>query len=181
MSETTSPVPNETVPVRLIGGPDDWHGQDLTIHTAAELAGPREALGTYLISNHVPAGHPDPGARAVFEPDSEPAPATTWFFRGWFPYGPHDLENRTADQIVPVDVESDEEGLPTGWVTDEGERHRVDRILAHWQANLEDDLGFGVWHVRSGGADYELRAHPGHWEAGRLPEVEVQEHDDTLI
>lgn len=177
MNDTTTP--SATVPVRLIGGPDDWHGQDLTIHTAAELAGPREALGTYLSSNHVPEGHPDPGARAVYEPDAEPAPATLWFFRGWFPYGPHDLENRTADQHAPADIETDD-GLPTGWVTDEGERHRVERILAHWEGASENDLAADVWHVRSGGADYELRAHPGHWEAGRLPEIEALENEDLL-
>ncbi|MFD3688736.1 hypothetical protein ACFWTE_28405, partial [Nocardiopsis sp. NPDC058631] len=72
MSETTTP--SETVPVRLVGGPADWHGQTLTIHTREELEGPRDALGTYLISSGVPADHPDPGARAVYEPGGCPDP-----------------------------------------------------------------------------------------------------------
>ncbi|MFJ6022955.1 hypothetical protein ACIQFP_26725 [Nocardiopsis alba] len=179
MSDTTTPSP--TVIVRLIGGPDDWRDRTLTHVTADELTGPRESLGSYLISSCVPHGHPDPGARAVYEPNADPWPITTWFFRGWFPYGPHDLESRFSGRGVPVDVETDD-GLPTGWVTDEGERHNVERILAHWQANPENDLAADVWHVASDdGSDYELLSHPGHWEAGQLPAVEAQEHDDLLI
>src|SRR5699024_2536725 len=168
MSETTTP--SATVPVRLVGGPADWHEATLTVHTAAELADPRESLGTYLISNHVPEGHPDPGARAVFEPDAEPATADVWFFRGWFPYGPDDPEHRRADHHEPVDVDVDGH-LPAGWTTDDGGRHRVDRILAHWQASGAAQLAPDVWHVRADGADWELLSHPGRWQAGPLPEV----------
>ena len=53
----------------------------------------------------------------------------------------------------------------------DGGRHRVDRILAHWQSSGEDQLAPDVWHVRSGGTDWELLSHPGHWQAGPLPEV----------
>jgi hypothetical protein len=169
-----------TATVRLVGGPDDWRGKTLDHLTAADLDSPRESLGSYLISNCVPDGHPDPGARAVYEPNAEPAPVGVWFFRGWFPVGSADAELRTADQHEPVDVETDDDGLPTGWVTDEGERSRVQRILAHWEGPSENDLAVDVWHVRSDGADYELLSHPGHWEAGRLPEIEVQEHEDLL-
>ncbi|MFC9941360.1 hypothetical protein [Nocardiopsis alba] len=167
MNDTTTPSP--TAAVRLIGGPADWSGKTLTHMTVDELAGPRESLGSYLISSHVPADHPDLGARAVYEPNGERWPADLWFFRGWAPAGPEDAELRTADQVVPVDVETDTVGIPTEWVTDEGERHRVERILAHWQASGEDQLAPDVWHVRTAsGTDHELREHPGHWEAGHL-------------
>lgn len=167
MSETTTP--STTTAVRLVGGPDDWHGQVLTHVSAAELAGPRDALGGYLISSHVPDGHPNPGARAVYEPDREPAPSTIWFFRGWVPWSPADPESRRADRHQAVDVTLDTDDIPAGWATDDGSRQRVDRVLAHWQATGEDDLGFDVWHVRSEEADWELRHHaPDMWEAGRL-------------
>ncbi|MER6625968.1 hypothetical protein [Streptomyces sp. NPDC000931] len=167
MSETT---PSTTTHVRLIGGPADWREQLLDHVTDEELAGPREELGGYLISSHVPPGHPDPGARAVYEPDSEPARADVWFFRGWMPTGPDDLELRRADHHQAVTVLLDDGCLPVEWATDDGGLHRVERFLAHWQASGEDDLGADVWHVHSAGHDWELRHHgPDMWEAGRLP------------
>ena len=177
MSETQTPSPT-TATVRLVGGPDDWRGATLTHLSAEELAGPREGLGAYLVSTCVPPGHPDPGARAVYEPNMEPAPADVWFFRGWVPVGPEDTESRTADHHQAVDVTLDSDGLPIEWVEDSGTRHCVDQGLAHWQSTGEDQLGFDVWHVRSHDGDWELRAHPGRWEAGRLPVIKDQEHDD---
>lgn len=179
MSETTTPSTTTTAAVRLVGGPDDWHGQVLTHVSAAELAGPREALGGYLVSDCVPADHPDPGARAVYEPDPEPASATIWCFRGWVPSWSGDSELRRADHHQAVDVTLDGDQLPIAWATGDGGRRRVDRILAHWPATGEDDLGFDVWQVRSGDGDWELRHHLGdRWEAGLLPAIEHQEHDD---
>lgn len=166
MSATTS---SPTTAVRLVGGPDDWHEQHLDHLTEADLQAPRESLGGYLISSGVPAGHPDPGARAVYEPDAEPASVTVWFFRGWVPVGPTDLELRRPDHHQAATVTLDEDQLPAAWSTDDGGRHRVDRVLAHWEANGEDDLGFDAWHVRSEEADWELRCHaPDMWEAGLL-------------
>lgn len=179
MSETQPPSPT-TTHVRLIGGPDDWHRVTLTHLSSAELAAPRETLGSYLVSTCVPPGHPDPGARAVYEPDVHPALANIWFFRGWVPAGPADAESRTTDHHQAVDVTLDTDYIPTGWVTDDGGRHRVDRILAHWQASGEDDLAPDVWHVCSGDQDWVLLAHPGHWEAGQLLAEEDQDHDDIL-
>lgn len=175
MSATT---PSVTTAVRLVGGPDDWHGQTLDHLTETDLRAPREDLGGYLLSDHIPADHPDPGARAVYEPNAEPWPADIWFFRGWVPSWVGDPELRRTDHHQAVDVTLDSEGLPTGWTLDDGGR-RVDRVLAHWQATGEDDLGFDVWHVRSAGVDWELRRHaPDMWEAGRLPAIRDQEHDD---
>ena len=169
MSETQTPSPT-TATVRLVGGPDDWRGATLNHLSAEELAAPRESLGAYLVSTCVPKSHPDPGARAVYEPNLRPAPAHVWFFRGWVPAGPADAELRIADHHQAVDVTLDDDQLPTAWATDDGGRHRVDRLLAHWEANGEDDLGFDVWHVREGSTDWELRHHaPEMWEAGLLP------------
>ncbi|PWV44591.1 hypothetical protein [Nocardiopsis sp. L17-MgMaSL7] len=164
MSETTP----STTHVRLIGGPEDWREQLLDHLTEADLQAPRESLGGYLISSHVPADHPDPGARAVYEPDSEPMRADLWFFRGWVPLGPYDPELRRADRHQGVTVVLDHDGLVVEWTSDDGV-HRVDRVLAHWEASGEDDLGADVWHVRSAGVDWELRHHaPDMWDAGQL-------------
>lgn len=180
MSETTTPSPT-TATVRLVGGPDDWHGQALTHLSPEELAAPRENLGSYLISTCVPPGHPDPGARAVYEPDREPARSDVWFFRGWVPWAGWDAETRQAEHHQAVDVTLDTGDIPTGWVTDEGERHQVDRVLAHWQATGEDQLAPDVWHVRSNGVDWELRHDVADmWEAGQLPDIVAQEHEDLL-
>jgi len=181
MSKKQTPSPT-TATVRLVGGPADWRETTLTHLSPEELAGDRETLGAYLISSCVPLGHPDPGARAVYEPNREPAPADVWFFRGWVPWSTADPESRRADHAQAVDVTLDEDQLPTAWATGDGRRHRVDRILAHWPASGEDDLGFDVWHVHSGDGDWELRCHaPDMWEAGLLPDIEVQEHDDLLM
>ena len=132
----------------------------------------------YLVSTCVPPGHPDPGARAVYEPDREPAPADVWFFRGWVPAGPADAESRTADHHQPVDVSLDGDGLPIEWVEDNGARHRVDQGLAHWEATGEDQLAPDVWHVRSNGVDWELRHDVADvWEAGLLPVIEERDPD----
>ncbi|MBB5495803.1 hypothetical protein [Nocardiopsis metallicus] len=180
----TTNTPSAAVPVRLIGGPDDWHGQTLSHMTATELEAPREALGSYLVSNCVPATHPDPGARAVYEPNAEPWPCTLWFFRGWVPFGPGDPEGRIATHLFDVDVVTDHEGIPLSWSEQEsGEAGTVTRVLAHWEATGEDDLGADVWHVATGaGPDVVLRRYVGDlWEAGPLPTLEAPEHDDPLI
>lgn len=172
MSETQTPSPT-TATVRLVGGPDDWRGATLAHLSPEELNAPRENLGSYLVSTCVPPGHPDPGARAVYEPDREPAPADVWFFRGWVPWAGWDAETRRATEHQAVDVDLDTDRIPIGWVTDEGERHRVDRVLVHWQATGEDQLAPDVWHVRSNGVDWELRHDVADmWEAGRLPATE---------
>lgn len=167
MSETV-PSPSMTT-VRLVGGPDDWREQTLTHLTETDLAGPRDSLGAYLVSSLVPADHPDPGARAVYEPDVEPGSPRVWFFRGWSPFSPTGAELRTADHRQGVDVILDGDQIPTEWVTDAGDRYRVDRILGHWEATGENDLAPDWWHIRSASRDWELLAHPGHWEAGLLP------------
>ena len=172
MSETQTPSPT-TATVRLVGGPDDWRGATLSHLSAEELAGPREGLGAYLLSTCVSHGHPDPGARAVYEPDMGEAPADVWFFRGWVPIGPEDAELRTADHHQAVDVTLDGDGLPVEWTEDTGTRHRVDQVLAHWQSTGEDQLAPDVWHVRSNGMDWELRHYIADmWEAGPLPATE---------
>ena len=179
MSETQTPSPT-TATVRLVGGPDDWRGATLNHLSAEELARPRESLGAYLVSTCVPQSHPDPGARAVYEPDTEPAPAGIWFFRGWVPAGPEDAESRTADHHQAVDVTLDSDGLPIEWIEGTGTRHRVDQGLAHWEASGEDQLAPDVWHVRSGGQDWELRRDVADmWEAGLLPVV--KEHDPDVL
>ena len=168
MNETPPPSPATAI-VRLVGGPDDWRETTLTHLSPEELAGDRETLGAYLVSSCVPLGHPDPGARAVYEPNADPYPPSVWFFRGWVPWWHGDPEERRADHHEQADVEVG--GLlPTEWVTENGIRHRVDRILAHWQASGDDQLAPDVWHVRSGDQDWELYHHGvDMWEAGRLP------------
>ncbi|WP_017590794.1 hypothetical protein [Nocardiopsis ganjiahuensis] len=175
MSETTS----STAPtVRLIGGPPDWDGQVLTHVTEAELAGPRAALGGYLVSSCVPAGHPDPGARAAYEPGNEPLSPGLWFFQGWVPYWSQASDERRGEHHELVGVESDADYLPVAWVDDDGARHQIDRILVHRPATGEDDLAPDAWHVRSGERDWELLYEfPDHWRAAPLPAIEDQEHD----
>lgn len=173
---TTQPLPAPTTPglgtthALLIGGPDDWHGH---LH-AADLTTPREDQGTYLITNGVPTTHPDPGARAVYEPDDHPdAPAYRWYFRGFFPIAPDAHENRNPTTTEPAAVALGEHDLPAIVVTDTGE-YTVDRILAHWQADTTTDPA--VWHVTTTGPegrlDWQLEEHPAHrWTAGTLPPV----------
>lgn len=178
MSET---APSPVVPVRLIGGPEDWHGTTLDIYTEQELAAPRESLGAYLISDHVPLGHPDPGARAVFEPNARPAPADLWFFRGWVPVGPTDAEHRSPEREADLDVHVDDDGLPVA-VVDRAvpsDVIRVVRVLAHWQASGEDHLAPDVWHVLTRDGDWGLFRHLGdRWTGGRLPDLQDHEHED---
>ena len=158
-------TPSESVSVRLIGGPPDWHEQTLDIYTAADLDAPREELGTYLISSAVPAGHPDPAARADYSPNDSPWPATLWFFRGWIPYSPVDPEARTAEHHHEVQMVVDEDGLPARWADTTGAEHTVDRVLVHWQS--EDDSP-DVWQVEATSGVWELRRHGHTWEAGPL-------------
>ncbi|MDL4777858.1 hypothetical protein [Actinomadura xylanilytica] len=73
----------DRVMVELVGGPWDGHRQDLM--SAADLDGPRERLGTWVIvdgpwPDDVPDGCV---ARAVYEPGPEPAPANIWRYQGW--------------------------------------------------------------------------------------------------
>jgi|SRR5690625_333006 len=169
---TNTPSGSEPVSVRLIGGPPDWHEQTLDIYTAADLAAPREELGTYLISSAVPAGHPDPAARADYSPNDEPWPAHIWFFRGWIPYSPGDPEAGSAAHHHPVEMTVDGDGLPARW-THHGEEHTVDRVLAHWQSTGEDHLAPDVWQVEAtsphGSGVWELHHHVGDmWEAGPI-------------
>ena len=179
MTETRilSPIATD---VLLVGGPDDWHLRTLTQMTPEELAGPREELGVQMVSTRVPHDHPDRGARAFYEPAREPAPVNIWFFRGWVPWSGWDAETRRATEHQAVDVAVDDHGIPTHWTDEHDDRHFVDRTLVYWDATGESDLGFDVWHVRSHDGDWELRAHPGHWEAGRLPDIEDQEHDELI-
>jgi len=178
MSETT---PSAVVPVRLIGGPEDWHGATLSTHTAQELAGPREDLGTYLISSHVPHDHPDPGARAVYEPDAEPGRADLWFFRGWVPLEPADAESRSPEREVDLEVHVDDDGLPVAIVAREvpDDVIRVVRVLAHWQASGQDQLApEGVWHVATRDGDWYLASHLGdRWTGGPLPALQERGGD----
>lgn len=179
MSETTTP--SQTPTVRLIGGPDDWDGEIMTHVSAAELAGPRAALGGYLVSNRVPHGHPDPGARAAYEPSNEPIPAHLWLFQGWVPYWPEAPEERRGQGHALVDVECDADHLPVSWVDEAGGRHRIDRVLVHLPATGEDDLAPNMWHVRSSEQDWELlHEAPDRWRAAPLPAIDDQEHEDLL-
>ena len=170
---------SETVTVRLVGGPDDWHTRTLDHVTVGELDGSREALGAYLISSHVPPGHPDPGARAVYEPNTDPWPANLWFFRGWIPWAGWDTESRRATEHTRAEVVLDADGLPARWEGPGGVSHRVERILVHWQS-VEDPLEPDVWHVRAGGRDWELREHIARWDVGPLPDIPAQDHGDLL-
>ena len=73
----------ERLMVELVGGPWDGHTQELMC--AADLDRPRESLGAWII---VPGPWPDDVppdgcvARAIYEPDPAPAPATRWVYRG---------------------------------------------------------------------------------------------------
>lgn len=167
-----------SVTVRLVGGPDDWHERTLD-HVISPLAGPRDALGAYLISAHVPPGHPDPAARAIYEPDVDPSmPADVWWFRGWFPTAPEvEVTGRTAvDGVV-----TDKLGVPVYWHRD-GDAEAIfeaSRLLTHWEAEQDRPA---VWRVRALAPDgstgeWELCEAAGEWTAGPLPHV-LQEHDD---
>ena len=182
MSEHT-PRPADTVPVRLVGGPLDWHGQVLDdMYTADDLAGPREELETYLPSDHVPRDHPDPGALALYAPDDAPARPDVWHFRRWVPDWPGSAERRRPAAVRELAVDTDD-GLPAA-VTDParpGDRVRVVRVLAHW----EHPAGGGrtdIWHVATRDGDMHLEHRPGRgWAGGALPAAPpAQEHADLL-
>lgn len=166
-------TPSEPIPVRLIGGPLDWHEATLDIYTAQDLAVPRATLGTCLISNAVSAGHPDLGPRANYSPNTAPWPAHLWFFRGWEPYAPVDPEDQHAEQLQHVDLVVDTDELPEQWTDRLGAEHRGDRIFAHWQATGENDLAPDVWQVEAassqGSRVWELHHHASEmWEAGPM-------------
>ena len=171
---TNTPSGSEPVSVRLVGGPADWHEQTLDIYTAEDLAAPREELGTYLISEAVPAGHPDPAARADYSPNYGDWPVTLWFFRGWIPYSPWDPEAGSAEHHHPVEMTVDGDGLPARWVDHTGQAtHTVDRVLVHWQSTGEAIDSPDVWQVEAtsphGSGVWELRWYVGgSWEAGPL-------------
>lgn len=169
--------PSETtVPVRLLGGPDDWHGHTLDIYTAEDLTAPREELGTHLISDHVPAGMDDPAARAVYSPDEDPSmPPDTWFFRGWFPTCQAAPEHQQPTPRDAIDgVVTDRLGAPVYWSQAEQGTDAIfeaSRLLVHWEA--ETDLP-AVWRVRALAPDgstgaWELCEAGGEWTAGPLP------------
>ena len=171
---STQPLPAPTTPglgtthVLLVGGPDDWHGH---LHTA-DTAEPRQDQGTYLITNGVPNTHPDPGARAVYEPDTA-AHEHVWFFRGFVPAAPDAAENRRPAETVPAAVALGEHDLPAVLVTDGGE-YTIARVLAHWQGATDDQPA--IWHVSTTGPegrlDWELAGYPAHrWSAGTLAPV----------
>jgi hypothetical protein len=148
--------------VRLVGGPDDWHGQTITgVYTAADLAGPRETLGTHLITSGVPDGHPDPGARAVYTPDPDPADVERWYFRGWHPAVPA----RRAASRAPAEVELDAHGEPVAWSV-AGQRVALVRVEVHWAA-LDGEPA--EWLVR-GDDDrvWDLVGTDDGWTAGTI-------------
>lgn len=167
---------SETVTVRLVGGPDDWHGHTLDIYTADDLSLPRAELGTYLISDHVPAGMEDPAARAVYSPDEAPgAPADVWWFRGWFPTCPAAPEHTEATDRDAVDgVVTDRLGTPVYWSQAEQGTDAIfeaSRLLVHWEAEQDQPA---VWRVRALAPDgstgaWELCEAGGEWTAGPLP------------
>src|SRR5699024_5783092 len=134
---TNTPSGSEPVCVRLVGGPADWHEQTLDIYTAEDLAAPREERGTYLISEAVPAGHPDPAARADYAPRYGDEPGTLRVCRGWRPSAPGDPEAGSAEHHRPVEMTVDGDGLPARWVDGTGANHTVDRVLVHWQSTGE--------------------------------------------
>ncbi|TNY34547.1 hypothetical protein [Thermomonospora catenispora] len=80
---------DETVDVRLVGGPPDWAGKTLTYPRSVVYDRPIEEAGAYLISAHPPERGPDedPAPRAVYAPNND---RTTWHFWGWFPASPSD-------------------------------------------------------------------------------------------
>ena len=179
---------SETVTVRLVGGPDDWHGHTLDIYTAEDLTAPRTELGTYLISAHVPAGMADPAARAVYSPDEAPdAPADVWWFRGWLPTCPAAPEHTEATGRDAVDgVVTDALGAPVYWIRDGDPAeaiHETSRLLVHWEA--EQDLP-AVWRVRALAPDgstgaWELCEAGGEWTAGLLPHLPQRDDVDDLL
>lgn len=179
MSET-DPI---TTDVLLLGGPDDWHEKTLSgLYSAADLAGPREDLGTYLISNGVPQGHSDPGARAVYTPSLDPGmPPHVWFFRGWMPAssaGPeHQRPTAHEDHVA---VMYGQWGVPVTW---EGPGpHEATRLLAHWEA---EEGRPAIWRVRGTGPDgeqgvWEIHEHGDRTTAGRVPDpVEDRDRSTT--
>ena len=139
MNETPPPSPTTAI-VRLVGGPDDWRETTLTHLSPEELAGDRETLGAYLVSSCVPPGHPDPGARAVYEPNADPYPPSVWFFRGWGPGGTE--TPKRADHHEQADVEVGV-SQPSGSPKTASATVRSD--LAHWQASGDDQLAPDVW------------------------------------
>lgn len=169
--------PSETVTVRLVGGPDDWHERTLDHLTADELAQPRESLGAYLVSDHVPEGMADPAARASYSPDTHPqAPAHVWWFRGWVPTCPAAPEHLEITARAAVDgVATDRMGAPVYWHQEgqegTGAIFEADRLLVHWEA---EEAQPAVWRVRALAPDgstgaWELCEAGGEWTAGPLP------------
>ncbi|MGW9351708.1 hypothetical protein [Nocardiopsis flavescens] len=172
MNEYVSPPRPHKVPVRLVGGPDDWHGQVLDeVYAAADLAGLREDLGAALVSEYVPGAHPDSGALAVYEPDGEPAIPSVWFFRGWLPDWPGSPERRRPSVVRALEVDVDDEGLPSELIDPArpGDRVRVVRVLAHWDHTTADGDAVDVWHVATRDGDHHLEHHLGEgWTGGPL-------------
>lgn len=164
--------PSDALPIRLIGGPEDWHGQVLDDHYAgADLAGPREELGAVLASVCVPSDHPDPDARALYEPDDEPAIPSRWFFRGWVPDWPGSAERRRPADLRELAVEVDDDGLPIA-LTDPArpeDRVRVIRVLAHWDRIAGTGDALDIWHVLTRDGDRHLEHRIGQgWTGGPL-------------
>lgn len=172
---------SKNVDVYLVGGPDDWHGHTLDIYTADDLSLPRAELGTYLISDHVPAGMEDPAARAVYSPDEAPdAPADVWWFRGWLPTCPAAPEHTEATDRDAVDgVVTDRLGTPVYWSQAEQGTDAIfeaSRLLVHWEAEQDQPA---VWRVRALAPDgstgaWELCEAGGEWTAGPLPTPDSQ-------
>lgn len=79
----------DTVTVRLVGGPADWAGKTLALPRGQVLDRPLEEVGAYLTSDCTPERGEDEDVdpRAIYEPEDD---ATVWTFRGWFPSSPSD-------------------------------------------------------------------------------------------
>lgn len=180
MSEPTPRFDN-TVPVRMVGGPDDWHNQLIEgFYTGTDLAGPREDLEVFLPTDHGPQGHPDPDALAVYRPDGEPARPDVWFFRGWMPDWPGSPEHRRPQAVRDLAVDVDNDGLPTALTdpTRPADRVRVVRVLAHWDRTTETGDALDIWHVLTRDGDHHLEHRLGEgWVGGVLPPLSPGQHD----
>lgn len=141
------------------------------VPTGADLTRPREDVGTALLSEHVPEGHPDPGARALYEPDAEPAIPSVWYFRGWVPDWPGSAERRRPTAVHALAVDVDDDGLPTAFTAPArpSDRVRVVRVLAHWDHITDDGDAVDVWHVVTRDGDHHLEHHfVDGWAGGVL-------------
>jgi hypothetical protein len=167
-------VSPDTVPVRLLGGPDDCHGKTLTAYTREDLSKPRHDLGVCLPANGTSDGRSDSGAGAFFSPDDSPAPVDVWFYRCLFPFDLAEPVPLLADRHQELsDLATDADGVPARWTIPDQSEAKTQRLLLHWEAGNVPKTRPAVWVVRAvaTGVKWELLHHAdGQWVGALVPE-----------